>query len=210
LTALAVLIPFKDAGVKSRLSGVMGVSERHEFALAMLRDVLGAFRAAGLAASCHVVTADAMAKDVAAKAGARLIPEPSAEGVNAAVRRGVEKLGPRTEYLVVPSDLPLLRRGDIRELLSMRGQGLDVVLVPSRAFDGTNALLFHGSGRIPLSYDDHSFWRHLEGAASLGMSLGVYSGDGVRFDVDTEDDFRALARTGKRRRSVTIARRALA
>jgi 2-phospho-L-lactate/phosphoenolpyruvate guanylyltransferase len=210
LNRLAVLIPFKGEGVKSRLSGLLGPRERREFALALLGDVLEAFRSARLVSSCYVVTADPRAKEVASKAGSGVIAEPSASGVNAAVRLGVDRLGPAMDFLVVPSDIPLLRSMDVKELIAMRSGGLDVVIVPSRAFDGTNALLFGGAGQIPLSYDDHSFWNHVQAAGALKRSLGIYSGDGFRFDVDTEEDFRALARSGGRKDSVKLARRVLA
>jgi 2-phospho-L-lactate guanylyltransferase len=111
------------------------------------------------------------------------------------------------DVLVLPSDLPLLRASDIRKILTLKSKGLDVVLSPSQAFDGTNALLFPRGSPVRLSYDDNSFWAHLASAASHGLSVGVYAGTGVMFDVDSPEDLDALARTDINSKAAAFARR---
>jgi 2-phospho-L-lactate guanylyltransferase len=209
LTPLAVLIPVKSSGIKSRLSGILSRAERKEFARLLLLDVLGAFRQAGLLKFCHVVSADEGILALVANAGAHPIREQGDSGVNSAVNFGIRATGRPRSVLVVPSDLPLLGASDVEHLLALRSAGLDVVIAPSLAFDGTNALAFSGTSGFPLSYDNDSFWNHTAAVARRGLSLGVCSNRGVMFDVDSPDDFRMLAKARVNRPSAVFARRVL-
>jgi 2-phospho-L-lactate guanylyltransferase len=175
----------------------------------MLLDVLDAFENAGMLARCYVVTSDQRAVALAHNAGASVIIEPSDRGVNAAVLRGIRKIR-EDQVMVVPSDLPLLRPSEIRKAVSfLKDGGLDVVVSPSRAFDGTNLLLMSTPAPFVLSYDQNSFWNHVAGAAAKGLRLAVYTGTGFLIDVDSPDDLRAISRVRTTKRSVVLARRLL-
>ncbi|HYC27021.1 MAG TPA: hypothetical protein VEB67_03265, partial [Nitrososphaerales archaeon] len=137
-----------------------------------------------------------------------VVVEPSDSGVNNAVRFGMEALG-GGGFLVLPSDLPYLAASDIHSLLASRDGGADVVISPSAAFDGTNAYLFSSKDEVPLSYDDDSFWNHVEGVGAAGLKLSVSTRRGLVNDVDSVDDLRLLAKSNRRTESAKIARRAL-
>ena len=209
MTGLAILIPVKSSDIKSRLTSVLSEPQRRELARLFLLDVLGAVRGAGLLKACHVVSADDMTLNLADRMGAGAIRESGDSGVNAGVALGISRAKGADDILVVPSDLPLLRPTDIVRLLALRAAGLDVVVTPSLAFDGTNALAFSRSSHLPLSYDDDSFWNHLAAAGRKGLSVGVYSARTVMFDVDTPRDLRLLAQATARSRSAAFARRTL-
>ena len=209
MTGLAVLIPFKATGAKSRLSPVLSTQSRRELAELMLLDVLDAFAAAGLLRRCFVVSSNGRALSLAEEAGATALEESSDRGVNSAVEWGMEKEAGAEEFMVVPSDLPLLRGSEIRDAYSFRAAGIDVVVSPSRRFDGTNLLLVSRSRPVSLSYDKNSFWNHIGAAAEAGRTLAVNSGMGFLFDVDTPADLVALASLRINRRSVAFARKAL-
>lgn len=209
MTGAVVIVPVKSAGRKSRLSGLLGRSDRDQFARALLTDVLDVLGRTGLIRSSVIVSPDGGMLELAARAGARALPEPRDNGVNAAVALGVRSVGRASDVLVIPSDLPLLRPSELRHLLSLRSQGIKVGIAPSLAFDGTNALLFSSGHPVPLSYDDDSFWNHLSGAAREGLSVGVCTEPGLMFDVDSPEEFRALARSKSAGRSARLARRIL-
>ena len=207
MTPLAVLVPVKSSETKSRLAAVLSRKERREFTVLALSGVLGCIKDAGLIHSCHVISSDERFLGLAAQMGAGSIAEPRDEGVNAAVRRAVRELkGPET-VLVLPSDLPLLKTSEIEHILSLKGGGLDVVVVPSRSFDGTNALVFSPRSGLPLRYDNNSFWNHLAGGARIGLSMGVSSETGLMFDVDSSGDLEVLARSRAGGAPVEFARR---
>jgi len=209
LTDTVVLIPFKADRRKSRLSRVLDVEGRRQLAGLMLLDVLRAFRGASLLSSCYVVTSDVDAMALARGAGARFVAERRDEGVNAAVRTGVKALGRDHDYMVMPSDLPLLVPAEINCALAWRRR-FDCVISPSISFDGTNLLLFSGNSAPVLSYDSNSFWNHIHSAAQKRLSLVVYCGKGVLYDVDTPEDLLTLSKSKKRTPSILFAREALA
>jgi len=209
LMSLAILIPVKSKGAKSRLAPLLSPTERRELASLLLSGVLGALGEAGLLRLTFVISSDRNILDLSAHMGAGTIREPGDDGVNSAVIRGVEAAGTPEAVLVLPSDLPLIRASDVKHLLSLRRAGLDVVIVPSLSYDGTNALLYGTTTRLKLSYDDDSFWNHLASGARKGLSVAISSEHGLMFDIDSEEDFKALARTGVKRPAVAFARRAV-
>ena len=204
---LVVIIPVKSAGKKSRLSDLLSSTQRGQFSKLMLRNVLRALSQAGLG-RIHVVSSDVEILEFAQGHGAKPVPEASDSGVNEAVRTGIRATHAK-EYLILPSDLPFLGPSDLLSMLKLWAGGLDLVVSPSCAFDGTNALLFAPGTNFPLSYDRDSFWNHLYSAAKLELSVGVCSRIGVMFDIDTPEDFRSLATSPGRSPPVEFSRAAL-
>lgn len=208
MKSLVILIPVKSKGAKSRLSKQLTHSERRQLTLLMLKDLLDVLKKAKLINTCFVVSPDDEVLSIAGHSGAGTIREERDRGVNAAVTRGIRDTESEN-VMVIPSDLPFLVSSDLRRLLSLKSSGLKVVLSPSMGFDGTNALLFSRKMPIPLSYDNDSFWAHLESAGGANLSVGIYSGPGVMFDVDSPKDLLALGRAKVRRKSVSFARKVL-
>ena len=205
----SVVIPVKSGEKKSRLSGLLGRAQRERFAGLLLADVLGALQRAGFLRSSYVVSSDASMLRLAAGLGSRTVKEPGDMGVNSAVARGVEAVRGNPTVLVFPAVLPLLRSSVLKHIAWMRRGGVEAVIAPSLAFDGTNALLFEKRAAPALSYDRDSFWSHLEGFGGEGLPVAVCTEPGVMFDVDSPEDLRLLAGSGSKRRSAEYARRAL-
>lgn len=209
MTPLAVVIPAKSTGAKSRLSGVLTPAQREEFTVLLLGDVIGVLKQAGLGRSSLVVSPDRKVLDAASRLGVRSVSEPEGKGVNSAVARGLREAGDADAVLVIPSDLPTLRSSELRRLASLSAGGIGAAISPSLSFDGTNALLFSTASPLPLSYDDDSFWNHLAAAARMGLPTAVCSAPGLMFDVDTPEDLRRLARSRVERPSARFARSAI-
>lgn len=204
----AVLIPFKADRRKSRLSRVLDPNQRRWLAELMLADVLRVFRRAGQLPRCYVISSDMKVLSIARRLGAQTISEPRDKGVNAAVGTGIRTLGRDYDFMVVPSDLPLLAPAEVKMALNLK-HCFDCVISPSRSFDGTNLLIFSGKTAPALSYDSDSFWNHVGGAARKGLSLAVYCSEGAMSDVDTPEELCALSRTRRRIQSAGFAREAL-
>ena len=204
----AVIVPFKAAEQKSRLSGVLDPSERRRLSLLMLKSVLAAVKKAGLGASCYVVSSDRSALAMVREAGGKAVFEAGDRGVNEAVALGMKRTRSRL-CMIIPADLPLLGAADLELSTRLMDMRADVVISPSRQMDGTNLLLFSRDKPVPLSYDRNSFWNHLGSCSRLGYSVAVYTGRGAVFDVDTAGDLRLLAGMPKRTAAVEMARRAI-
>ena len=209
MTSLAVLIPFKSSGPKSRLSAVLSEGERQEFAFLLLSELLAALGRARLLPVSHVISSDPEALAVAERSGADAVAEARDSGVNSAVVLGIEAAEPADDILVLPADLPLIGRSHIRHLLAMKSSIRGTVIVPSLSFDGTNALLFSRRKGPDLSYDADSFWGHLGSAARKGTPCCVSCVHEVMFDVDSPRDLELLARSKSDRPPAEFARRAL-
>lgn len=203
-----MIVPFKGANTKTRLSGVLDEAQRRQLSVLMLREVLGVLAEAGLAGSCKVVSPDGKALGLALDMGAEPVSERVNRGVNAAVLTGMEK-AKNDIIMAIPADLPLLKASEIRTAVALKSHGVDVVLSPSISFDGTNLLLFSRGRPLTLSYDRNSFWNHLASAAKKGFSVAVYTGRGAMFDIDTVDDLKRLGRMRVDSPPVAFAKRAL-
>ena len=199
----------KSARVKSRLSAVLSEEQRIEFSRILLAELFGVLKEARVLHSSKVVSSDREILDYAVKQGANAFPEDEDAGVNEAVMSVISTFRRNEAALVLPSDLALLTPSELGRLLQLKSAGLDVVLAPSRSFNGTNALLFSSGSNFPLSYDHDSFWNHLGSCGRLELSVAVCCERGLMFDVDTPDDLRSLSASRAKRRSVAFARRAL-
>ncbi len=205
MSRIAVLIPFKAQRRKSRLSRLLGEEERKRLAELMLIDVLEAAKGAGVLRRSYVISSDEEALSLSRKAGASTIREARDSGVNEALAAGMSELGTGLDFAVLPSDLPQLTPVELASALELK-KAFGCVMAPSRAFDGTNLLVFSGRTPLRLSYDSDSFWNHLRTAAEMGAKLAVCTKRGVLNDVDTDDDLTTLARSDSASRSAVFAR----
>ena len=138
-----------------RLAGDLTSEERSDLGKALVGHVAGVTTEAG--ALPLVVTGDMEVADWAARSALAVLPD-SGTGLDDACDQGVqwaEYSGSR--WLVIHSDLPLLRVSEVEALLSRIGQGGDVI-APS-ADGGTSAI--SAAGPIVFGFGQGSFRRHL-------------------------------------------------
>lgn len=167
--ALRIVVPFRQRDAKTGLSKALTRRQREDLARTMLTDVLDA---------CgrherEVVTPEPMEPD----RDVRVVVDESP--LNEALERRLD-LG--LPILILPADLPLLRRNDVEELLSAEG---DVVIAPGLR-GGTNALLLRK--RIPLNYGGRSFPRHVAAAGERGLDVTVHESFRFAVDIDEPED----------------------
>ena len=206
MNSLAVLIPVKSSGIKSRLSPTLSREERRRIQSLLLAGVLRTLDAAEVLHATYVVSSDPGILRFASRSGAGVVREAGDKGVNAAVEAGLEALGRPAKVLVLPSDLPFLSPSEVKHILSL-GETLEVVIAPSQSFNGTNALIFKPGKGFPLSYDNDSFWNHVRACGRRSLSLGVTSEPGLTFDLDSPGDLERLARLRTRNPVAAFARR---
>lgn len=183
----AVLIPVKAfAKAKVRLAPQLSAPERSRLARQLAVRVL---RAAGPMPT-YVVCEDDEVADWARSHDARVCFR-FGDGLNAAVNAAVEHLATAgfTNALVVHADLPLA--SDLRHLAAEHG---DVVIVPDRHDDGTNAIRVPTVGGFRFAYGAGSFSRHRAEAARLGLVTRVLRDNALGWDVDVPADLSVLDR----------------
>jgi 2-phospho-L-lactate guanylyltransferase len=184
------LVPVKRLGeAKARLAPLLSRPERRQLARAMAADVLDMLGAVQELAGTLVVTGDADVAALARRAGALVVGDPPASGTDAAVRHGLDLLqsAGAAGAVVVPSDIPYARAGEIRAVIS-RLAACPVVIVPARRDGGTNLLALALPSRIPTAYGTGSFARHVGAARSAGVAPVVLQLEGAGRDIDVPAD----------------------
>jgi len=178
---MRVLVPFKVENPKSRLSSILSVDERKEFAKAMLYDVIDALIESEVDVIDVAVTS--MKFQLEPPVNTIYAPYPLDELVNDYFEKVAHHI-PGESVMVVMSDLPLISEKNINEILH---SDADVVLAPGRE-GGTNILMTRRPDKFRVSYYDISFLRHRKRAQELGLSVEVYDSFYTSVDVDRIQD----------------------
>jgi 2-phospho-L-lactate guanylyltransferase len=193
-----ITIPVKSLGrSKTRLSSALSPLERGALTLAMLEDVLD------IALEMRpweswVVSSDEVILEVAARRGARPLPEERSglaaairQAESAAVREGAQTL------VVLPSDLPMLTPHALADALRTLGS----VVIARSTREGTSLLLRRPPKAIPARYGPDSFAKHLALAEERGLPVAVLDRPELSFDLDLPEDILALLQDGRRGRT---------
>jgi len=185
-----VLLPVKDfKEAKRRLAPALSPETRAGLARAMLADVLDALSAASEPSRIVVYTASESVARVVRPFGFEIVWEDAVDGHSAAVNTMLPKLSSHSErVLVIASDLPHLSAAEIDRALTVACPA--VAIMPSRDRTGTNGIVVTPPAAITVDYGQGSFRRHLNNAASAGVTPMVLEMAGVAFDIDTPEDLR--------------------
>jgi 2-phospho-L-lactate guanylyltransferase len=192
----ALLLPIKDLRqAKQRLAPLMSPEERCRLAQAMLGDTIRAVRGVQRADKVFVVTNYPPAMQAAEENGWELLREEQqiseSVSVDAASRRCADR--GVTSLLRLPLDIPLVRSGDIDELLAVECSAPALVIVPSRDGTGTNAILRTPPALFPSHFGTGSFAKHCAEAERVSAQIVIRRNARLEMDVDDEADLRALA-----------------
>jgi 2-phospho-L-lactate guanylyltransferase len=198
---LHAVVPLRTiAGGKARLGEALDAEEREALVLGMLRRTLDVLGAWARVRRIHVVSPDPSLGRLIAGGGLSLVAQ-YGEGLNQGIRqaRTVAQREGAAAMLVVPADLPQLDTTSLDQLLEAADAALAagsgrplVVIAPSDARSGTNALLLSPPDVIEPCFGRASFEAHVRAAASAEASLQVVTDPGLGFDLDTPEDLELL------------------
>lgn len=200
--AIVPVKPLRDS--KSRLSHILSPDERATLTrgilghtLKVLDDVKGIFRT-------MVVSRDPAVLKVARQHGASTFSESDRQDLNVALTRAthIAVSQQANSILVLPSDLPFLTQEDVEMMLSgvemnsrngngngYHTQDRGITICADHNEEGTNAMVVSPPTGFTFRYGTESFQRHLDEAARLGMARRIIHAPGIKFDLDTEDDW---------------------
>ncbi len=111
-------------------------------------------------------------------------------GVNHAVFLADQHI-PDNEYdcsIIFPQDIPLMKSTDIYNLLGFLRSERSVIVVPSRQFNGTNALLRCPAKIMDTYYDMGSYSYQIDAARVETQNISVALIRGIMLDIDDESD----------------------
>jgi 2-phospho-L-lactate guanylyltransferase len=201
LQPLHVVVPLRTiAGGKARLGEALDAEEREALVLGMLRRTLDILRAWPACHRIHVVSPDPELSRLLTGNGLSLVLQ-EGEGLNEGIvaARNVALREGAAAMLVLPADLPHLDTAALDRLLEAADAALAagsgrplVVVAPSDARSGTNALLLSPPIVIEPCFGTASFEAHVRAAAKADASLQVVTDSGLGFDLDTPEDLELL------------------
>ncbi len=186
-----LVIPVKHASLgKSRLR-VPGV-DREELARAIALDTICAATSCDRVAETIVVTSDEVTASALRPLGAVRVVRDDADGLRAAIRRGLAAARPDAPRAVLLGDLPALRPEELSRALARVGEGVRV-FVPDA--EGTGTSLVAARAGVPLDplFGPDSAHAH-RGAGFVELTLPASGG--LRRDLDTAEHLSAIRRSG--------------
>lgn len=192
------VVPVKGRdAAKSRLAPDYPPEFRGGLAQAMLEDVLAALSAATELAGVVVVTVDPLARETAARYGARVFEDGARDGHTGAVVVAGRRLAAegRAGMLTVPGDIPMITADEVSRLFAIHGDAPAFSIVPAHDRRGSNAILMTPPDAVPLAFGNDSFLPHLEAARRLGIEPAIVPLPGIGLDIDSGPDLALLMRT---------------
>jgi len=182
----AALIPYKPKNPKTRLSALLSLEEREQFAAAMLDDVKAAVKDA--MCSPVLVCSELFDSD---DVQVTITDTDLSGSLNAILPQSI---GPA---LIIMADLPLADAASVRRVIST---DRDVSIVPGRG-GGTNVIFMKEPPKFHVDYYGASFLKHMKIAEKAGLSVDVIDSFRLHTDIDEPWDLVELLihGTGKSR-----------
>ncbi len=191
----AAVIPVKTfARAKTRL-GLRG-DRKEELCRIMLEEILHVLSVSPRIDETVVVTGEPGAARICEEFGAVAIPDPEESGVNRAVALADRHLldGGFDASIVLPQDVPFVKTQDIDFVMGHAAPPNFAIVVPSRRFDGTNALVRMPVDLMGTHYDEDSYRMHMSAARERTPNAALVFARRIMWDVDSSGDLDFLLR----------------
>lgn len=193
------LVPVKaPLSAKTRLAELLSESERAILQRAMLCDVLDQLLASERLTGVAIVCPDEGLQTLARARGVGVIgDEPRGGGLNAALLHGTEVLRASGADLVaiLPADVPMIDAGDVDRAVLCALEQDTTVVVPDRAREGTNALVFRTDRAPRLRFGHDSCRLHSQDLSKGPVTLLPLKS--IARDIDRPDDLNVIWRDGQ-------------
>ena len=184
----SVIIPVKSFQ-KSKTRLQLSEEKTIELCRLLLREVIKTVSESGLIDKTIVVSNEDKISDIIEEYDCKRIPDVNEESVNDAVGLAESYLleNKFTHSIVLPLDVPFFYSEDIEKLLNF-SEAKSVVIVPSRHFDGTNALLRTPIDSMKPRYDEGSYSFQIESAKNFDVKICVGLVYRLMLDIDSVED----------------------
>ncbi len=184
----SVIIPVKSFQ-KSKTRLQLSEEKTIELCRLLLREVIKTVSESGLIDKIIVVSNENKILDIIEEYDCKRIPDINEESVNDAVGLAESYLleNEFTHSIVLPLDVPFFYSEDIEKLLNF-SEEKSVVIVPSRHFDGTNALLRTPIDSMKPRYDEGSYSFQIESAKNFDVKICVGLVYRLMLDIDSVED----------------------
>ena len=185
----SVVIPIKSfSKSKSRLN--LSQSDTKYLCETMLKEILHVISEAKSIDDIIIVSKDESALDIGKKFNCIEIIDEKESGVNDAVSLANEFLMEHSYScsIVLPQDVPLIFPEDLDNLIRFYQNNEHAIIVPSRHFDGTNALLRTPMPNMRTRYDEGNYKFQFEPIKTARMKYSLALIHRIMIDIDNIED----------------------
>jgi len=155
----------------------------------LLEEVIKTVSESGLIDKIIVVTDEEQVSGIIKKYDCKKIRDKDETSVNDAVGLAEEYLIDNrfTHSIVLPLDVPFFYSEDLERILRFSSEK-SVVIVPSRHFDGTNALLRAPINSMKPRYDEGSYRFQIESSKNFDVKVSIGLIYRLMLDIDNIED----------------------
>jgi len=189
----AAIIPVKTfSKAKTRLDLAPGQKEK--ICEIMLEEILYTLSISPQIDKIIIVTRDKKALEISNRFDVVSIMDNKESGVNDAVTLADKYLleNDFETSIVFPQDIPFIKTQDIDFILKFKASSEYAIIVPSRRFDGTNALVRKPVNLMKTHYDEDSYKIHMSVAKEKTKEVSMVFAKRIMWDVDNMDDLQFL------------------
>ena len=183
------IIPIKSfSGAKTRLN--LSAENTRELCKLLLEEVLDTISKSSQIEKIILVSKEDEAFQIGKKFGCIELFDETESGVNNAVSLADSWISNSsfTHSVIFPQDIPFMTTQDIGTLFNFCTFENSVILVPSRHFDGTNALIRTPSNIMETRYDEGSYRFQFESAMLKTSHYSLALIHRIMLDIDRLED----------------------
>ena len=180
------------SSAKTRLQ--LPTEKVEELCKIMLEEILQIISTSPKIEKIVLVTKEQKAIEMGQKFNTITIIDEKEEGVNQAVSLADKYLLENNfnASIVFPQDIPLIKTEDVDFMLRHQLHPNFAIIIPSRKFDGTNALVRMPVDLMKTHYDDNSYRKHMLTAKEHTMNVAMVFVKRIMLDVDSQEDLEFL------------------
>ena len=190
---IAAIIPVKTfSNAKTRLQ--LPTEKVEELCKIMLEEILQTISMSPKIEKIILVTKEEKAIEIGEKFNVITIIDQKEESVNQAISLADEYLLKNNfnASIVFPQDIPYIKTQDIDFMLKHQMHPNFAIIVPSRKFDGTNALVRMPINLMETHYDNDSYRNHMITAKEHTLNVAMVFVKRIMLDVDSKEDLKFL------------------
>ncbi|QLH06439.1 2-phospho-L-lactate guanylyltransferase [Nitrosopumilus ureiphilus] len=190
---IAAIIPVKTfSNAKTRLD--LPPKKIEDLCKVMLEEILHTISISPQIDKIIIVTKEEKAKEIGKKFNAIVLIDEKEESVNSAVAIA-DKYLLENNYdasIVFPQDIPYIKTQDIDFMLNYKTPPNFAIIIPSRRFDGTNALVRMPIDLMNTHYNEDSYKIHMNTAKEHTLNVAMVFVKRIMLDVDNSEDLKFL------------------
>lgn len=190
---IAAIIPVKTfSNAKTRLD--LSPEKIESLCKIMLEEILQIVSISPQIDKVIMVTKEKKAIEIGKRFDTYTIIDEKEESVNGAVALADKYLLENNfdASIVFPQDIPYIKTQDIDFMLNYKAPPNFAIIVPSRRFDGTNALVRMPIDLMETHYDEDSYKIHMNTAKEHTLNVAMVFVKRIMWDVDNAEDLKFL------------------